>query len=716
MTIAFIEWQSATMLWALAGIALPIVAHLLSRRGSQRIALPTARFLAMAQAQRGRRLRLSQWLLLLLRIAIVALIALAFARPGWREGIRDSAPDGSEELVIVLDASASMARATAAATPFAGAIRRAAEILDALNPASDRVGLVIAGVTNEPVLPRLTGNFHALRTALDALEPTLGSADLAEAVRLANRLPGARVDESGSKPAAVRRVILLTDAQAKHLDDLQGVANEIASCDLTIESFVGDDDADNLAITSLSIAPARPTRGRPFTVSATVANHGSRAATLEVQCNIEPAELAPRPTLVTILPDSLATVAFACEAAQADAMSMRVSIPADALEADNAMAATVSIRETTRVLILTAAPPQPRDAPSYLMAALHPDDESPYTVQRINASQASVDSVSWEHLDAVILCESGRLSLDWLTRIDQLVRGGGSLWWIVDSFDAAASTDVFASLETDVPALPLTIANLFPAPQPTAWGSADTLHQALASFDGSALGSLLGVRHDRFAQASAAPGAAVLIRGVDGSPIVAVRPIGRGRALVLNGSLSRDSTELTRSPLFPALVHEWMGWLGGSERPMNVLHPGRDATIELPDTAAADTQVRIEPGWPHREIVDGTRRLIHFDELTTIGDLRVLDAGTGRWLAGASVTIDPRESDLRAADGPAIAALETRRDSSGQPSPEAAGDFNALAGAGRLIEFWPWLLLAAALSAIAEGCITLLAARREGQA
>ncbi|GEM_PF-5646100 len=715
MTIAFLEWQSATMLWALAGVTLPIVAHLLSRRGSQRIALPTARFLAIAQAQRGQRLRLSQRLLLLLRIAIIALIALAFARPGWREGSRESAADGSDEVVIILDASASMGRTIDGATPFAGAVSRAGEILDSLDPASDRVGLIIAGVTNEPALPRLTGNFPALRDALDELQPTLGSADLAEAVRLANRLPGARVDQSGSQTAPVRRIILLTDAQAKHLDDLQGVARAIASCDLSIESVAGEAEVDNLAMTSMSVGPARPTQGRPFTVSATVANHGSHAATIEVECNVEPGAIAPRPALVTILPDSIATVVFACEATQADAMSLSVSIPSDALEADNAMAATVSIRESTRVLLVTAAPPRPRDTASYLSAAIHPDDESPYTVQRVNASQDSADPVPWNELDAIILCESGRLSLDWLARLDQFVRGGGALWWIVDSNDAAASTDVFASIDADAPGLPLVIANLLPEPRPTVWGSADSLHEALASFDGPALGSLLGVRHRRFAQANAAPGAAVLIRADDGSPIVAAGPIGRGRALMFNGSLARDSTELTRRPLFPALVHEWMAWLGASERPLAVLHPGRDAIIDLPDRVGTATAVRVEPDLPHTEIINESRRLIHFDELTTVGDLRVLDVATGRWLAGASVTIDPRESDLRAADTGTMAFLESAPDRERIQTPQRAGASDLPRGAGRLIEFWPWLLLAAALSAIAEGSITLIAARREAQ-
>lgn len=714
MAIAFIQWQSATMLWAMAAIALPVIAHLLNRSGSQRVILPTARFLALAQAQRGRRLRLSQWLVLLLRIAMVALIVLAFARPGWRAGKREPSSASGREVVIILDASASLSRAADGGDLFAKAVNHGGEILDGLDAEHDRAALVVAGVTIESALPRLSSNFTALRGALAAARVSVGSANLAEALRIAARLPGA--GEPSLQRAHPRRLILITDAQATQLRDLQGLAPDIASCDLSIESIAADADAGNLAIISLALSPARPTAGQPFTISADVANHGSRPATIQVQCELQPAPPLPlRPALVTIAPDAIATVSFACEVDQAGPMQVRLSLPPDALDVDNTILATAMIRQTARVLLLSRDSNQPLSTVSYLAAALNPDGQSPYAVTTADPSHAGVESIDWNNLDAAILCEAGRVPLDWLTRLDRFARDGGGLWWFIDSLESAAATDVFASIESDAPGLPLQVRQLLAQPAQEQWGSADPLHPALSSFDGPALGALIGVRHLRLTNVGAVPGAAVLIRAGDGAPVVAVRTIGRGRALAFNGSIAHDATTLTREPLFPALVHEWMAWLCGGQQPLTVAHPGRDALVALPASVPPGAILRIEPDQSFTEAASGDRRAIRLNQLDDVGQVRIVDAASGAWLAGASVTIDSRESDLRSADSPTLAGLQdaaTSGDGTRQHEPDSA----ALAGRRRRVEFWPWLLLATCLGAIAEGLITMMTARREARA
>jgi len=712
MKIAFIEWQSAAMLWGLAALALPVIAHLLSRSGSHRIALPTARFLALAQAQRGRRVRLSQWLVLLLRIAMVALIVLAFARPGWRAGGREESSDSGREVVIVLDASASLGRVADGGDLFARAVDRGREILDGLDAEHDRAALVLAGVTIDSALPRLSSNFTALRRALDVATVSVGSANLADAMRLAARLPGA--GGSSSSASQPRRLILITDAQATHLQDLLGLVPEPGLTDLSIESIAADPHAGNLAITSLALSPARPTAGHPFTVSADITNHGPRPATIQVQCELQPAPLAPpRPALVTIEPDAVSTAQFACQMDQSGAVQVRVSLPPDGLDADNTMIATAPIRQTMRVLILSRDSAQPLSTVSHLAAALHPDDQSPYAATTVDPSHAGVESVDWDTLDAAILCESGRVPLDWLTRLDRFARDGGGLWWFIDSPESAAATDVFASIDSDAPGLPLQVRDPLTQPVREQWGSADPLHPALSSFDGPALGALIGVRHLCLTNVGVAPGAAVLIRGSDGSPIVAVRAMGRGRALAFNGSIARDSTTLTREPLFPAIVHEWMAWLCGSEQPLTVVHPGREALIELPASVPPNATLRIEPSRPFTESVAGGRRIVRLSEQEEVGEIRILDAASGAWVAGAGVTIDPRESDLRPADASTLAVLQGATTPGDGERPPHETDSASLGGRRKLIEFWPWLLLAACLGAIAEGFITMRTARRE---
>ena len=75
---------NAVMLAGLAGVALPILAHLLTKRRYDIVHWGAMRFLQLGQRTR-RKIRLQDFLLLLLRMALIALLAIALARP-WAKG------------------------------------------------------------------------------------------------------------------------------------------------------------------------------------------------------------------------------------------------------------------------------------------------------------------------------------------------------------------------------------------------------------------------------------------------------------------------------------------------------------------------------------------------------------------------------------------------------------------------------------------------------
>ena len=62
----------ASLLAALAAVALPVLAHLIFRRRSRPVDLGTLRFLKVAVRRDTRRRWLKRWLLLTLRVACVA--------------------------------------------------------------------------------------------------------------------------------------------------------------------------------------------------------------------------------------------------------------------------------------------------------------------------------------------------------------------------------------------------------------------------------------------------------------------------------------------------------------------------------------------------------------------------------------------------------------------------------------------------------------------
>src|SRR5262249_29164474 len=97
------------MLAALGAAVLPVVLHLLNRARYQRIEFGAMMFLAPASGQQRHAARLKQIILLLTRMAIVATLAIALARPVLPGAAPLVGENARVSSVIIVDCSASMA-------------------------------------------------------------------------------------------------------------------------------------------------------------------------------------------------------------------------------------------------------------------------------------------------------------------------------------------------------------------------------------------------------------------------------------------------------------------------------------------------------------------------------------------------------------------------------------------------------------------------------
>ncbi|NQT97681.1 MAG: BatA domain-containing protein [Candidatus Marinimicrobia bacterium] len=102
-----------SILWGLLVAILPILIHLFSLRNTKEVEFSTLRFIKELEHETIRKLKLRQWLLVLLRVLIIICLVLMFARPvqrgfapGWMAGELES------RVVIFVDNSASMAADT----------------------------------------------------------------------------------------------------------------------------------------------------------------------------------------------------------------------------------------------------------------------------------------------------------------------------------------------------------------------------------------------------------------------------------------------------------------------------------------------------------------------------------------------------------------------------------------------------------------------------
>src|SRR5947209_19185579 len=88
---------NAAMLVGLAGAAIPIVIHLLNRRNDPVVDWAAMQFLEFSPRER-RRLNLAELLLMLARMALLAMVALALARPLWPPRVAGASPASPEAV------------------------------------------------------------------------------------------------------------------------------------------------------------------------------------------------------------------------------------------------------------------------------------------------------------------------------------------------------------------------------------------------------------------------------------------------------------------------------------------------------------------------------------------------------------------------------------------------------------------------------------------
>ncbi|MBN1846150.1 MAG: BatA and WFA domain-containing protein [Sedimentisphaerales bacterium] len=167
------------ILYGLPLSSLPIVFYLLLRQKRQVWVFSSLLFFRRLDPQLHARRRLRQWLILLLRVLLIALVLTALARPRFRTVSAGAAASDPTAVVIVLDNSGSMsAPADAGHTRLSRAIEGAGRLLGDL-PAA------LVTLVEDPAVEsdgQLTRDHGRLLRRLDAISATQASGDAAAAL------------------------------------------------------------------------------------------------------------------------------------------------------------------------------------------------------------------------------------------------------------------------------------------------------------------------------------------------------------------------------------------------------------------------------------------------------------------------------------------------------------------------------------------------------
>ena len=174
-------------LLGLLAAGIPLIIHLWNRRRVVTIDFSSLMFLMAAHRENARRFQLRQLLILLLRMAIVALIALALARPFLTLGLPVASVRAKTDLVIVLDNSYSMAYQDIDGIRFEKAKTLATDILDTLRH-GDSAALILMSDIPNPIFRQLTPDLESVTAAINEAEVSYRATNVQPSLELAHEI------------------------------------------------------------------------------------------------------------------------------------------------------------------------------------------------------------------------------------------------------------------------------------------------------------------------------------------------------------------------------------------------------------------------------------------------------------------------------------------------------------------------------------------------
>ena len=174
-------------LLGLLATGIPLVIHLWNRRRIVTVDFSSLIFITAAHRENARRFQLRQFLILLLRMAIIALIALALARPFLTLGLPVASVRAKTDVIIVLDNSYSMAYQDINGVRLDKAKTLATDVIDTLRH-GDRASLILMSDIPNPVFRQLTPDIESVIAAINDTETSYRTTNVQPSLELAHEI------------------------------------------------------------------------------------------------------------------------------------------------------------------------------------------------------------------------------------------------------------------------------------------------------------------------------------------------------------------------------------------------------------------------------------------------------------------------------------------------------------------------------------------------
>lgn len=661
------------LLGGVAALGIPVIIHLFHKSRFEVVKWGAMHLLETVIRTNQRRIRLEQLILLIIRAAIPAILALTMARPVWK-GAQALLGEAKTSTVVLLDNSYSMEASRAGQSNFASARDEAARIVNNLRRGSD-VQVVLMGEGGATLLDAPTYDLPRAAKSLTQLSGGYGAATVPAAL-------GFAASTFEQMHESTRNLVVLTDFQRvsfeAHEDALLGQAlDRLKKMSLkpNITFFnVGQEIRDNVAVESLDFSKLMIGVGQKFRIRANLRNFGdANYPDLRVYLRVDGKEKAA--SQVALGPREKGQVLFTHAFETPGSHVVEITADADTLKADNTYLASIQVRDKLPVLLVNGDPSAEalKGETDFAEIALQPFSAGRVELADLISTRVvrpeDLNSQALSQTSVVILANTRKLEDAQLRALEEFVRRGGGLlvfpgnrvdanWWNEAMWKNGKGIlpAGLGPLSGDIKEGAPTVSIL----------SQRYENPALELFNDPRNGSLsdsaikLWFKLQDAPAGSGGTAATPLAKLENGDTFLAERAFGEGRVILCATALDADWGNLPMRPSYLPLLQRLTVYLASTIYPPRNLDVGRPLVAFLPSKDAGKKALLTTPEGANVELQiekKGERGVVEFGKTQRPG-LYTLTQPDGQQVHFV-VNASRKESDLQKLTDKEISELAT---------------------------------------------------------
>lgn len=590
---------SAAFLFAAAAGAIPVVLHMINRQQAKKLPFSTLRFLRISAEKTRRRKRIHDVLLMLLRMAVLILIAIGLAEPTMTT-LGSFWGSGASAVAIILDNSASMGVVDEGRPRFETAREATRAVMHELAD-GDQIALMLTGGPRFAEQGRLQRTQDKLLQMLDQVDVSYERADLALKVQEARTLLAQAESQH-------KQIFVLTDMQQLSWEGLQDPDGTPESDRKNEKDEIpiifidcNRNPTPDVALSGLQLKAAVPVAGLPIGAAVELFNASSVPQKRLVELYVDGAKEATSPEL-ELPPDGRIKHEFQFVFKRGGMHRGEVRLVGqDGSRYDDQRYFSMEVDQGIPVAIVKSKRheiPYLEDT-FYLEQALAPARSGSWAIR---TTTLTADELRTEPLSnyKVIFCVNLEApDADTAARLRSYVTSGGNLFWIAgDNIDPAAYNLMNEAAGDQLLPAPLIDIRLPQADeQRDSWHitSLDKENPAMSQLlqPASLYQSVLIYKHLRINTANS-PRASVLARLDDGEALLAQAQIEQGTVSMLGTSVHVGWSNLPVRPIFLPMFARLTFDLAGAEQARHQTVAGSPLILQLDDELQPVT-VEVRP-------------------------------------------------------------------------------------------------------------------------